>query len=271
MSSSAVILSDEQQAAILTPGNLLVRAGAGSGKTEVLARRFVALITGEIEGRQPLTPAQVCAITFTEKAAYDMRARIASVLDEQLVHAQGERQSQLLRVRAMLPLARISTIHAFCARILRENAFDAALDPDFQVLDEYESQTFLERLGKQVLIDAVRHSDPGACYLARTRRLDAGTSREGALAIVMRILHELARLGRTPQWLYDVTCETAARIQTEASRVAVLTRELSRLLDELLIAGTLSLQAEQKIAPLRTRHDEYRRRILAIHAQVEPE
>lgn len=272
MSTTAIVLSAEQRAAILTPGNLLVRAGAGTGKTEVLARRFAALIAGEIEGRQPLTPAQVAAITFTEKAAYDMRARIASVLDERLlVQAPGEHRSHLLRARAMLPLARISTIHAFCARILRENALDAALDPDFQVLDEYESQTFLERLCKQALIDAVRQSDPGACYLARTRRLDTGTLREGALAIVMRILGELARLGRTPQWLYDTACETAMRTQAEASRVAVLAQELCRLLDELLTAGTLSPQAEQTISPLRARHDEYRQRILAIHAQVEPE
>ncbi|MBV8453476.1 MAG: UvrD-helicase domain-containing protein, partial [Deltaproteobacteria bacterium] len=181
MSSTNIVLSAEQRAAILTPGNLLVRAGAGSGKTEVLARRFVALIAGEIEGRQPLTPAQIAAITFTEKAAHDMRARIASVLDEQLLMtAPGERQSHLLRARSTLPLARISTIHAFCARLLHENALDAALDPGFQVLDEYESQTFLERLCKQALIDAVRQSDPGACYLARARRLDTGIPREGA-------------------------------------------------------------------------------------------
>jgi ATP-dependent helicase/nuclease subunit A len=272
VNSTAIVLSTEQRAAILTPGNLLVRAGAGSGKTEVLARRFIALIAGEVEGRQPLMPAQVSAITFTEKAAHDMRARIAAVLDERiLAQAPGEGRSHLLRARAMMPLARISTIHAFCARILRENALDAALDPDFQVLDEYESQTFLERLCKQVLVDAVRRADPGACYLARARRLDRGTPREGALAIVMRILDELARIGRTPQWLYDATCETAARAQAESNRVAALADELSRRLDELLSAGILSPGAEQTIAPLRSRHDEYRARILAIHAQVEPE
>ena len=272
MRSSTIVLSAEQREAILTPGNLLVRAGAGSGKTEVLARRFVALIAGEIEGRQPLNAAQVAAITFTDKAAYDMRARIASVLEERILSpAQGERRSYLIRARAMLPLARISTIHAFCARLLRENALDAALDPDFEVLDDYESQTFLERLCKQVLIDAVRQSDPGAWYLARARGLDPGTPREGALAIVMRILDEVARLGRTPQWLYDATCEAAARIEAEASRVAVLAGELSRLLDELLAAGSLSALAEQTIAPLRTRRQEYQERILAISAHVEPE
>jgi len=270
--SSTVVLSAEQREAILTPGNLLVRAGAGSGKTEVLARRFVALIAGEIEGHQPLNAAQVAAITFTDKAAYDMRARIASVLEERILSpAQGEGRSYLIRARAMLPLARISTIHAFCARLLRENALDAALDPDFEVLDDYESQTFLERLCKQVLIDAVRQSEPGAWYLARARGLDPGTPREGALAIVMRILDEVARLGRTPQWLYDATCEAAARIQAEEGRVAVLAGELSRLLDELLAAGSLSALAEQTIAPLRIRRQEYQERILAINAHVEPE
>jgi ATP-dependent helicase/nuclease subunit A len=270
--STSFVLSPEQRAAILTPGSLLVRAGAGSGKTEVLARRFVALIAGDIEGHRPLTPAQVAAITFTEKAAYDMRARIASVLETRiLTQAQDERRAHLLRARAMLPLARISTIHAFCARILRENAIDAALDPDFQVLDEYESQTFLERVCEQVLIDKVRQSDPGACYLVRARRLNSGTPREGTVAILMRILDEVARLGKTPQWLCDATHDAAARIESEVGRVELLARELAGLLDELLAARGLSAATEQKMAPLRTQHDEFRQRIVAINAQVEPE
>ena len=272
MNTRGIVLSPEQRAAIFTPGNLLVRAGAGSGKTEVLAHRFVALIAGDIEGRQPLSPAQVVAITFTEKAVYDMRARIAAVLDERIsAQVQGQPRSHLLRARTMLPLARISTIHAFCARVLRENALDASLDPDFRTLDEYESETFLEHLCKQSMIDGVRHSDPGACYLALARRLDTGTPREGALAIVMRILEEVARLGRTPHWLYDATCEAAARTQAQASHVAAAAHELAGLLDDLLAARTSSARAEQSIAPLRAKRDEYRARILAIHAGVEPE
>jgi len=171
----------------------------------------------------------------------------------------------------MLPLAHISTIHAFCARILRGTALEAALDPDFQVLDDDESQTLLERLCKQVLIDAVRQSDAGACYLARARRLDPGTPREGAVAIVMRVLDEVARLGRTPEWLYEATRATAARMEAEASRVAVLARDLSRLLDELLASGNDGARAELTIAPLRTWQEKYRRRILTINAHVEPE
>ncbi|MBV8774954.1 MAG: UvrD-helicase domain-containing protein [Deltaproteobacteria bacterium] len=272
MNNCSIVLSAEQRAAILTPGNVLVRAGAGSGKTEVLARRFVALIAGEIEGRPAIPPAQIAAITFTEKAAYDMRARIAAVL-EQCIQAQSdsEHRAHLLAARAQLPVARISTIHAFCSRILRENAVEAALDPDFQVLDEYESRTFLERICTQFLIDKVRGLDPGACYLAMARHLDSATPREGAVSIAMRILDEVARLGRTPQWLCDATRDAAVRFQGEASGVELLGRELSRLLDQLLSVRGLSDAAEQTIARLRIRHREFRDRILAINAQVEPE
>jgi ATP-dependent helicase/nuclease subunit A len=269
--NASFVLTPEQHDAILTPGNLVVRAGAGSGKTEVLARRFVALIAGDIEDREPLTPSQVAAITFTEKAAYDMRVRIASVLEERILNqARDARRAHLLRARAMLPLARISTIHAFCGRILRENAFDAALDPDFQVLDEYESQTFLGRVCTQVLIDKVQQSDPGACYLARARGLDSATPREGALAIMMRIIDEVTRLGRTPQWLYEATHEAAARIENKTSRIEILAKELRRHLEELVTAQNLGAAAEQTITPLRLRYREVCERILAINASVEP-
>ncbi|HKV53217.1 MAG TPA: UvrD-helicase domain-containing protein [Candidatus Binataceae bacterium] len=270
MTSGEIVLSSEQRAAILTPGNLLVRAGAGSGKTEVLARRFVGLIAGDIAGREPLNPEQVAAITFTEKAAYDMRARIAAVLAARIsADPDEERRSSLRRAQRRLPLARISTIHAFCARILRENALDAGLDPDFQVLDQYQSRTFLERLCRQALVEAVRKSDLGAVYLGRARRLESGTPREDALEIVMRILDEVARLGRSTDWLQETTRGRTSRLETKAGAIADMACELVRLLDELL-AARLTPRAKEKIAPLRPRWVEYRSQILALNAQSEP-
>jgi len=267
-----VILSDEQRAAILTPGNVLIRAGAGSGKTEVLARRFVALVAGDIKDYPPLSPLQVAAITFTEKAAYDMRERIAAVLEERLQsERRGDLRTHLFTAHRQLTAARISTIHAFCGRILRENAIAAALDPDFEVLDEYESQTFLERVCREFLIDKVRRSDPAAAYLVRACGFHGRMMREGAVETVMRILDELARIGQTSQWLLEATSATAVRTAKGADRISQLAHQLVNLVEQLLRFSCSNERAAQKTAALRMRKDEFRQGITALDAKVEPE
>ena len=96
-------LTGEQRDAVYAAGNVLVRAGAGSGKTEVLAQRFVALLAGDIAGRKPLMPERIAAITFTEKATADMRRRIAEVLDDRIAReGDVERRTALNRARRTL-------------------------------------------------------------------------------------------------------------------------------------------------------------------------
>jgi ATP-dependent exoDNAse (exonuclease V) beta subunit len=99
-----------------------VVAGPGSGKTTVLVERFRALIE-----LHRFDPAHILAITFTEKAAANMKAKLV----ELFVHDP-------LRARD-LESAWVSTIHGFCARLLRENAIAARIDPRFSVLDARES------------------------------------------------------------------------------------------------------------------------------------
>ena len=100
-----------------------VVAGPGSGKTTVLVERYRRLI--EVEGFEPY---QILAITFTEKAAANMKAKLA----ELFAH-------DALRLRD-LESAWVSTIHGFCARLLKENAIAAAIDPRFRVLDPREQE-----------------------------------------------------------------------------------------------------------------------------------
>ncbi len=214
-------LGHEQLAAISTPGNLLLRAGAGSGKTEVLARRFVALAAGDIADHAPLEPTQIAAITFTERAALDMRLRIAQVLSDRALSEQdAEHREHLSKAQRLLPLSRISTIHAFCARLLRENAFEAKLDPDFEVLDEYESNTFFERTCRETLIDAVREQNVAALSLVRARRLDGGSYKGNAIEAIQRIFFEARRKGFDADWIVEQTERPASKLLRENAKSA---------------------------------------------------
>jgi ATP-dependent helicase/nuclease subunit A len=261
----------EQERAILSPGNLLVRAGAGSGKTEVLARRLVALIAGDIEGAHPLAPEQIAAITFTEKATYDMRERIAQVLEERITEEPpGERFTHLVRARRLLPLAHISTIHAFCQRILAENPLEAGLAPGFEVIDEYESRAYRERVCEQALVDAVRGNDRGAAHLMEARGMRGGIYREGALDILMRIVGELERFGYPPEWIVEATEAGVRRCADSHGNINELARKLAKLIDELLRARDLTAGAEAKIAPLRRGWTEMRHRLTALDENHQP-
>src|SRR5579863_4099377 len=223
-------LGVQQAAAINAAGNLLIRSCAGSGKTEVLARRMVALLAGDsdggspqaggLAGRPPLAPEAIAAITFTEKAALDMCARIAGVLEERIAEAAESAPARcevLVQARRRLALARISTIHAFCARILRENPVAAGLDPGFEVLDEYESATFFERSCRETLVAAVRRDDPGARFLIRARRLRGSVYREGALDLLQRILTETGRRGRDAAWILAQAEQSVAQLADRKS------------------------------------------------------
>lgn len=110
-----------------------VVAGPGSGKTTVLVEYFRRLVEA---GADPL---RILAITFTEKAAANMRDKLA-----QAFAADAERRGRLER-------AYVSTVHGFCARLLKENAVFAGIDPEFYVMDERESARETARTAAETL------------------------------------------------------------------------------------------------------------------------
>ena len=116
----------EQLAAIeRRHGDLLLDAGAGSGKTSVLVERFArAVLEDGVE------VSAILVITFTDKAAAELRDRIRARL----------RQLGAMDAARATEGAFISTIHGFCARVLRAGALQAGLDPEFVVLDEIRSE-----------------------------------------------------------------------------------------------------------------------------------
>ena len=127
-------LNPEQRAAVALPaGNALILAGAGSGKTRVLTTRIAWLLqTGQV------SPGGILAVTFTNKAAKEMTARLMAMLP--------------VNVRGMW----IGTFHGLCNRLLRAHWKLAGLPSTFQILDTQDQLSAIKRLMKQYAVDDER-------------------------------------------------------------------------------------------------------------------
>ncbi|HQZ37392.1 MAG TPA: UvrD-helicase domain-containing protein [Vicinamibacterales bacterium] len=124
-------LNPEQQEAVRhIEGPLLILAGAGSGKTRVIAHRIAHLVSTGVAA-----PEEILAVTFTNKAAAEMRARVEALLDADC--------------RSMW----ISTFHAMCARLLRREAPHIGLSRDFTIYDSADQQSVIKQLVKQYGFD----------------------------------------------------------------------------------------------------------------------
>jgi len=126
--------------------SFILSAPAGSGKTEKLARRYVSLLMAGSDVER------ILAITFTERAASEMKERILSIL-------AAEAPELYRQVKPKVPLMRISTIHAFCLRLLRRFSLELSLEPHLQVADEATAQAlWTEALYEMLRAEA---SSPG--------------------------------------------------------------------------------------------------------------
>jgi ATP-dependent helicase/nuclease subunit A len=113
--------------------NVLVEAGAGSGKTHSLAERMAA---GIARGRYDVD--HMAAVTFTRKAAAELRGRFQAALEQRLVRASGDEGMRLTRALSGLERFFAGTIHAFCARLIRERPVESQIAPGFVELDEVD-------------------------------------------------------------------------------------------------------------------------------------
>ncbi len=144
----------------ITP-RLCVDAGAGSGKTRVLVDRIAHLIETR---RADLD--EIVAITFTDKAAAEMKDRLRRTFRRNAPCDDPQEMNRWRDMERRIDAARISTIHAFCAAILRENALFIGLNPDFTVLAEAEAALLLDQVARQTVHDLLEQADAGATRLA---------------------------------------------------------------------------------------------------------
>ena len=246
-----VELTSEQRDAVYAAGNVLVRAGAGWARPRSW-HSASSHCSPAISRSAAARADRIAAITFTEKATADMRRRIAEVLGDRIAR-EGDtaRRAALIRARRTLGLARISTIHAFCARMLREYPIEAGVDPGFEVLDEYQSITFLERACRELIADAVRTQHPGAMRLAGARGLYGFTHQNGAIGVVLQAIGEAARLGRSREWIRETAELTAAKLRAYGAAIPALRAQLVELVGKMLAVRNLGGTAKEKLDELR--------------------
>jgi DNA helicase-2/ATP-dependent DNA helicase PcrA len=149
-------LNPEQQRAITTTeGPVLILAGAGSGKTRVLAHRVAYLV-----GVRGVKPWQILAVTFTNKAAAELRARITGLVGEEAGREVA-----------------MGTFHAMCARVLRRDGAAIGLDPHFVVYDSADQQALMKQILKDEDLPITGEYKPvsilGSVSRAKNEMLDA--------------------------------------------------------------------------------------------------
>jgi ATP-dependent helicase/nuclease subunit A len=143
--------------------NIAVTAGAGSGKTRVLTRRYLRLLKEAPDASID----NIVAITFTEKAALEMRERVRRLIDaerERTTDPARKRHWQSLREK--MPAANICTIHSWCAAILRESFVPLGLDPAFGIIEEAGQKTTLLRLAQETVAASLGRTEDDAAVEA---------------------------------------------------------------------------------------------------------
>jgi ATP-dependent exoDNAse (exonuclease V) beta subunit len=154
--------------------SLVVEAAAGTGKTTELVKRLVNVLA---EGRGQVD--SVVAVTFTERAAGELKLRLRAGLEDERGRAPAgsARHRNLERSIARLEEARISTIHGFCKDLLQERPVEARVDPRFEVLDETEARALYGQAFDRWLETVLEDPPEGirrALRRGSRRRADAG-------------------------------------------------------------------------------------------------
>jgi ATP-dependent helicase/nuclease subunit A len=184
---------------------LLLSAAAGSGKTSVLVERFVAAVREDA-----VAPARILAITFTERAAGELRSRVRARLLE-----LGEREAARDTEAAF-----VGTFHGFCARLLRAHALAAGLDPDFEILDEGIA-TRLRELAFQAAVRELAGGRAAAVDLLAAYGVDRTRS------MIERLYAELRSRGqRTPRLPQPILAEQPDARDLDAAAACALLDEL---------------------------------------------
>jgi ATP-dependent exoDNAse (exonuclease V) beta subunit len=236
-------LNPEQQRAVDARGLVFVSAGAGTGKTKVLVERFARAVCDE-----GIDVESILVITYTEKAAGELRSRIRAGLVE-----RG--RPDLARE---LDGAWISTIHGFCHRLLRSHPFSAGVDPRFRVLDESQGRVLRGEAFAAALTAFCANDDPARLRLLAVygadglRRMLTGvyeTLRSAGRELVLELGEHPSLVERMSEFREAARClaedNGSGDAHRETARQALGYLEPDATADRLFDLGDLRLRGER--------------------------
>jgi ATP-dependent helicase/nuclease subunit A len=239
--------TSQQSAAIHGAGNLLLVAGAGTGKTHTLIARCLRLILAE-----RISVENILMVTFTEAAAAEMRGRLrAELLKQQIERPDDEWLAQQL---ALLDTAAIGTLHSFCLQLAREHFHELGLDPQFNILDESQTRP-MQRETLDELFE--KHYTGQSAESAAVQQLIRGLGR-GADAGIRKLilkLHGFAQSLPDPEgWLAEQTKRFSQEQPEEWRRhfATAVKRLNDEWRDELEAVATAVTAIQLALAALRT-------------------
>lgn len=226
-------------------GNLLVSAAAGSGKTKVLVERLMEYLkdTGTHLDN-------FLIITYTKAAAAELRGKIAARLTEAIAEHPNDRHLQ--RQMQRLFLAKISTVHGFCADVVREYAQQMNLGGDFRVADENECAEIRERVLKDVLDKAYAEVHHNADFRAFVDTQGLGRDDRLVADIVLKVYDSAMCHPDPEQWLEKCLRDCEVEDMTDASETVwgrYLMEEFFSYLDLCIEAMTRNVEMAEAEDP----------------------
>ncbi|ATB46973.1 UvrD-helicase domain-containing protein [Corallococcus macrosporus] len=224
--------------------NLALMAGAGAGKTYSLVTMTLHLLAGAREAGGPVRPARLCMLTFTDKAAAEMRSRVRQRLDglaqgETRLDQEEELRASLARLDKPFPLpdawrqlreelgaATVGTFHSLCGQLLRRAPPAVGIDPNFEVLDSLEATGLVQDVCERVVLDALEAGDAQVRELCRELGFSGSGFSDGLVAALVSVYGKLREEGlRAEKAAVSDAAEARAELDAAIARCKALCAE----------------------------------------------
>jgi ATP-dependent helicase/nuclease subunit A len=203
-------LTPSQRRAVAARGNVLVMAGAGTGKTKTLVERCLDCLD-----RDRASLDELLIVTFTEAAAAELRERLRRAIETISFNAQPSTLNFWTRQLALFDIAHIGTLHSFCLQLIREHFYELGLDPQIAILDQGEARQRANETLDAQLQSHYEGEDEFSLAVQDLIQIHGGGRDEKIRALILRLHHYSQTRPDAAGWLAEQIQKFSAAEPTE--------------------------------------------------------